>query len=115
VAQYGDACNFFPLLGRSQPLYKLQVLRDHCEAASRPYEEIEKTTIDWVTISDAPVRHAFTVDQALAYFEDLAQMGIDHAIVIVDNLHEPDALAAYQERIIPAVHLMAVAGRSDSR
>jgi len=42
VAQYGDACNFpaDPELIR----HKLEVLRQHCEAVGRPYDDIIKST-----------------------------------------------------------------------
>src|SRR5205807_698617 len=40
VARYADACNLFPTpeVGR-----KLDVLKAHCEAEGRNYDEIEKT------------------------------------------------------------------------
>ncbi|MDE3076806.1 MAG: LLM class F420-dependent oxidoreductase, partial [Chloroflexota bacterium] len=42
VAQYADACNIFPgpELG-----HKLEVLREHCRAVGRNYDEIEKTSM----------------------------------------------------------------------
>src|SRR5690348_10605217 len=46
VAQYGDACNLFARLGRDEIKHKLDVLREHCQHLNRPYEEIEKTTLD---------------------------------------------------------------------
>ncbi len=42
VAQYADACNLFS--GPEIP-HKLEVLRQHCEAVGRDYDEIEKTAI----------------------------------------------------------------------
>src|SRR5439155_1524566 len=40
VAQYGDACNIFP---GPELARKLDVLREHCDAVGRDYEEIQKT------------------------------------------------------------------------
>jgi F420-dependent oxidoreductase-like protein len=42
VAQYANACNIF---AGDQARHKLEVLRSHCEAVSRDYDEIEKTTM----------------------------------------------------------------------
>jgi F420-dependent oxidoreductase-like protein len=41
VAQYADACNLF---GGEQVQHKLDVLRAHCDAVGRDFDEIEKTT-----------------------------------------------------------------------
>jgi F420-dependent oxidoreductase-like protein len=43
VAQYANACNIF--VGGDEARRKLDVLRSHCEAVGRDYDEIEKTTI----------------------------------------------------------------------
>ena len=42
VAKYADACNLFPT---PELAHKLDVLRGHCEAVGRDYDEIEKTSI----------------------------------------------------------------------
>lgn len=41
VAQYADACNVF---GGPEAPHKLDVLRGHCDAVGRDYDDIEKTT-----------------------------------------------------------------------
>ena len=43
VAQYADACNLFGMRPTPQLARKLDILREHCAAVGRPYEEIEKT------------------------------------------------------------------------
>jgi F420-dependent oxidoreductase-like protein len=43
VAQYANACNIF--VGGDEARHKLAVLRSHCEAVGRDYDEIEKTTM----------------------------------------------------------------------
>jgi F420-dependent oxidoreductase-like protein len=45
VAQYGDACNLFTTLGTDGVSQKLDVLRGHCEAVGRDYDEIQKTVM----------------------------------------------------------------------
>jgi F420-dependent oxidoreductase-like protein len=42
VAQYADACNLFQT---PQVRHKLDVLKQHCEAVGRDYDEIEKTVL----------------------------------------------------------------------
>jgi len=44
VAQYGDACNLFGLPA-DEIRRKLEILRGHCDAVGRDYDEIEKTMI----------------------------------------------------------------------
>ncbi len=48
VAQYADACNIGggPEAGQA----KLAILREHCEALGRDYDEIEKTSIGSITV-----------------------------------------------------------------
>jgi len=50
VAKYGDACNF---LGRSAVAlgHKLNVLKEHCKAVGREYNEILKTNLRGVAIA----------------------------------------------------------------
>ena len=43
VARYADACNVFDIPDGGETIRrKLDVLREHCEAIGRPYEEIEE-------------------------------------------------------------------------
>src|SRR2546430_9167604 len=42
VAQYADACNLFPTPDLP---HKLDVLREHCKAVGRNYDDIEKTAV----------------------------------------------------------------------
>jgi alkanesulfonate monooxygenase len=66
VAQYADACN---LAAGPEVAHKLDVLRTHCEAVGRDYDEIEKTAImridpsssadDIVRAGDAMTEHGF--------------------------------------------------------
>jgi F420-dependent oxidoreductase-like protein len=45
VAKYADACNLLGGLSGAEVAHKLDVLRAHCEAEGRDYDEIEKTTV----------------------------------------------------------------------
>jgi F420-dependent oxidoreductase-like protein len=81
VARYGDMCNLFDLPGTGfadNLRHKLQVLRQHCDAVGRDYDEIEKTVATFLDLGDDP-------GDGLKRFGDhltqLAEIGIDHAIV----------------------------------
>jgi F420-dependent oxidoreductase-like protein len=54
VAQYADACNLF---GGPDAARKLEVLKGHCDAVGRDYDEIEKTTT--ITIDPSTTREGF--------------------------------------------------------
>lgn len=48
VAEYADACNIF---GKPEQLRrKYAVLREHCDAVGRPYDDIERTTLQRVDL-----------------------------------------------------------------
>src|SRR5438094_9298267 len=76
VAQYGDACNLFARLGDDQLKHKLDVLRDHCQSIGRPYEEIEKTTLDVIHLTRDGRNGTMTPAAAIEHFASLAAMGI---------------------------------------
>src|SRR5437764_10865569 len=51
VAQYADACNLMGYLDKDQRRHKLDILREHCQALGRPYEQIEKTLVYYLHIT----------------------------------------------------------------
>ncbi|MEV0585288.1 LLM class F420-dependent oxidoreductase [Nonomuraea sp. NPDC050310] len=91
VARYADACNF--LDGADVP-HKLRVLREHCERAGRPYEEIEKTL-------HLRIPAGQSVGESVQRCGELAGQGIGHVIVVVPDPSEEAWLA----------HLAAVAAQ----
>ena len=69
VAKYADACNLFG--GEPDVVaHKLEVLKGHCEAEGRDYDEIEKTIIYNV------VNPAKDADKFLAAMEEMDKLGI---------------------------------------
>jgi F420-dependent oxidoreductase-like protein len=110
VAKYGDACNLFARIGDGMMQHKLDVLRGHCEDLGRPYEEIEKTSLSQLIITRDGREGSMSPQQAIDYFGQLAEMGIDQAIFGMRNVSEPDAFEAIAE-ISPEIHKIAVAGR----
>ncbi len=94
VAQYAQACNLFagPELAR-----KLDVLRGHCEAVGRDYDEIEKT----VNMPVDPGPSGENVDSLLEQFRGLAALGVSHVHGRVPGVSAITPLEILGERVIP--------------
>jgi alkanesulfonate monooxygenase SsuD/methylene tetrahydromethanopterin reductase-like flavin-dependent oxidoreductase (luciferase family) len=83
VAQYGDATNVFG--GPVQIAHKYEVLREHCEAVGRPYDEIERSTLQTVRLGDGSGRTE-SPDQIVERFGELADAGAQHVIFSVPGV-----------------------------
>ena len=96
VARYAQACNLFagPDLG-----HKLDVLRAHCDAEGRDYDEIEKTCIYRFDVGERGERASEVVDQLAG----LAELGIDMAIGGVSGVWDLTPLEVMGSEVIPAV------------
>jgi alkanesulfonate monooxygenase SsuD/methylene tetrahydromethanopterin reductase-like flavin-dependent oxidoreductase (luciferase family) len=96
VAQYAQACNLFP---GPELARKLDVLRGHCEAVGRDYDEIEKTVYFIYDVGEKGEKAAQVVDQLGA----LAGMGFQAAIGQVRNVWDVTPLEVIGSKVIPAV------------
>jgi F420-dependent oxidoreductase-like protein len=94
VAQYAQACNLFD---SPDLAHKLEVLRGHCEALGRDYDEIEKTVMGPVD----PGPDGQNVDATLEHLRDLAALGVTHVQMGVGDGSRTDVLELIGERIIP--------------
>ncbi len=96
VAQYAQACNLFvgPELA-----HKLDVLRRHCEAIGRDYDEIEKTVMGPLD----PGPNGEKVDDLIDQMRQLADLGITHYHGSVPDLASIAPLATLGRRVVPAV------------
>jgi alkanesulfonate monooxygenase len=79
VAQYADACNIF---GGPDAARKLEVLRSHCEAIGRDYDEIEKTAM--ISIDPSTTRDGF-----LEAVSALGKAGFTVTYVFAKDITEP--------------------------
>jgi len=111
VAQYADACNLFARLGKEELKRKLGILQEHCQTVGRPYEQIEKTTLDVVRITRDGKDGTMSPAAAIDYFADLASQGIDQAIFSMPNVTDLDAFDILRTEIIPVVDKIQTAGR----
>jgi len=94
VAQYAQACNLFDTPDLA---HKLDVLRGHCDALGRDYDEIEKTVMGRVD----PGPNGENVDATLEHLRDLAGLGVTHLHTGVPDGSRTDWLELLGERIIP--------------
>jgi F420-dependent oxidoreductase-like protein len=96
VARYAQACNLFA--GPDLPR-KLDVLRAHCDAEGRDYEQIEKTCYFMFDVGERGERTAEINDQLAG----LADMGFDLAIGAVAGVWSLRPLEIIGTEVIPAV------------
>jgi len=82
VAQYADACNLF---GGPDSSRKLEVLRQHCEAVGRDYDEIEKTTM--ISIDPTTTR-----DEFLKNASAMRAAGFAATYVFAKDMTEPEKI-----------------------
>jgi len=94
VAQYAQACNLF----NSPDLeHKLDVLRGHCEAVGRDYDDIEKT----VMMGLDPGQNGEKVEELLDDLRRLSGLGISEAHGIVPDVYTITQLEMIGEQVIP--------------
>jgi len=96
VARYAQACNLFPGPDLAR---KLDVLRAHCDAEGRVYDEIIKTCYHIFDVGPRGEKAAEVVDQ----LGKLAEMGFDAAIGAVANVWDITPLEIIGSQVIPAV------------
>jgi alkanesulfonate monooxygenase len=91
VAQYAQACNLFasPELER-----KLEILRSHCDAVGRDYDEIEKTVM-------MPFDIGSGVDAFLEQLNGLAALGVTHVHGRVPDVASIEPLERFGREVIP--------------
>jgi F420-dependent oxidoreductase-like protein len=85
VAQYADACNLFAGMG--------------CETVGRDYAEIEKTILGGAYLAEGQMSVSNVIEQC----RRLADLGIQHAIFNMPNVHEITPLETFGREIIPVV------------
>jgi len=96
VARYAQACNLFPGPDLAR---KLDVLRAHCDAEGRDYDEIVKTCYFIFDVGDKGQNAGQVVDQ----LGNLAGLGFQAAIGAVANVWDVTPLEVIGSEVIPAV------------
>jgi alkanesulfonate monooxygenase len=96
VAKYAQACNIF---AGPEVAHKLDVLRSHCEAEGRDYDEIEKTVMGPLDPGEA----GENVDALIESLQSLAALGISHYHGSVPEVASLTRLEILAKRVMPAV------------
>lgn len=119
VARYADTCNLF---GDAETVrHKLSVLHKHCADEGRDPAQIEVTHLSPVIVGEdrrhveqlldehtptgtnrhtyADAVNAGTIDDHIGRFRELADAGVQHAIVAVRNLRGPEPLTRMKDVI----------------
>jgi F420-dependent oxidoreductase-like protein len=96
VARYAQACNLF---NGPDLAHKLDVLRAHCDAEGRDYDEITKTCYFIFDPGEKGEKAAEMVDQ----LGKLAELGFGAAIGAVANVWQVTPLEIIGSKVIPAV------------
>ena len=96
VARYADACNLRP--GPDIPR-KLEVLRQHCEAEGRDYDEIEKTCMFAFDVGE----DGSGAEELVGRLRWLARMGIETVIGVVPGVDRISPLEIVGREVVPAV------------
>lgn len=96
VARYAQACNLFPTPELPR---KLEVLRAHCEAEGRSYDEIQKTSMFNFDIGD----NGENVGKTIGRLRQLSKLGIQTAIGSVKDAWRITPLEIIGSKVIPAV------------
>jgi F420-dependent oxidoreductase-like protein len=93
VAQYADACNVFG--GPDRIAHKYAVLREHCERLGRPYDEIEKSTLQSVDLDrESP-------DEIVERFGALGEAGAEHILFSLRGVNDTSRLERVAAEIFP--------------
>ena len=91
VAQYADATNVFG--GPEKIHHKWEVLRRHCEAVGRPFEDIERSTLQGnLRLSRDGSGGTETPAQLVDRFGELGDAGAQHILFSVKDVWQTDQL-----------------------
>ncbi len=93
VAQYADACNVFG--DESRIAHKYAVLREHCERLGRPYDEIERSTLQSVDVD------AQSSDELVERFGALGAAGAQHILISVRGVSDVTKLERLGAEVLP--------------
>ncbi len=96
VAKYAQACNLFAGPDLS---HKLEVLRGHCEAVGRNYDEVEKTVLYNFDVGEKGQRAGQIVED----LHNLASLGVQVAVGSAARVSDLAPLEVIGKEVIPAI------------
>ena len=90
AAKYGDACNVFG--GPEKLHHKFSVLQRHCGDLGRPYDEIERSTLQNVHVDADGASGAESPGQVIDRFAELGDAGAQSIVFSVRDVWQTDKL-----------------------
>jgi F420-dependent oxidoreductase-like protein len=99
VAQYADATNVFgdgPRLA-----HKYAVLREHCERIGRPYQEIERSTLQHASVGADGSGGTSSPAQLVEQLGELSDAGVQHVILALRGVEDLHQLELIGQAVIP--------------
>lgn len=100
VARYADACNVFGT-DPDALRHKFDVLRRHCDAVGRDYDDIEKTFLTQVSITPDGARRTLTPGALVERLGRTAEVGAQHAIFSLRDVTDRSKLELIGRDVIP--------------
>ncbi len=99
VAKYGDATNVFGDAPRIA--HKYEILRQHCADVGRPFDEIERSTLQTVRISGDGSGGTQSPAQIVDWFGELADAGAQHVIFSIAGVSDVSKIELIGRDVIP--------------
>jgi hypothetical protein len=99
VARYADATNVFG--GPEMIHHKYEVLRGHCEALGRPYDEIERSNLQSVRISADGSPGSQSPTEVVDHFGELGDAGAQQIIFSVRDVWQTDKIELLGKAVMP--------------
>lgn len=99
VAQFADATNVFG--DGPRIAHKYAVLREHCEALGRSYDEIERSTLQSVSVGPGGSGGTSAPSAIVDRFGELADAGAQHVIFSVRDVHDVSKLELIGREVLP--------------
>jgi F420-dependent oxidoreductase-like protein len=102
VAQYADAANVFG--GPEKIHHKWEVLRAHCEAVGRPFDEIERSTLQGgLAVSRDGANGTATPARITDHFGELGDAGAQHILFSIRDVHRTEQIELLGSTVLPAL------------
>ncbi len=100
VAQYGDATNVFG--GPEKIHHKWQVLKAHCEAVGRPYDDIERSTLQGhLNVTRDGGGGSETPASVIDRYGELADAGAQHILFSVKDPWQTESIELLGSTLLP--------------
>jgi F420-dependent oxidoreductase-like protein len=110
VAKYADMCNVIADVEKTR--HKFEVLRQHCKAIGRPYDEITRSVNYWTIFGRSEAERAKKKERFPREAEDLAgipakmkayeEVGTQYIIARIFDGNDLDPIRQFAETVFPA-------------